>query len=164
MRSQELVDFIFVQNSDSLFFEWNTIRHARRFQGEQTCVNLLFSLPPRRSWGPESYCLLRPMPVATGWARPDIIGISTAPVLTGSTPASASAGMAVAGIARALLHWKRTLSFYFSKTYFLDTWRKSGRCPRSIVRRNDHLRPRPVIETVIYINAPASQSPWIGLN
>jgi hypothetical protein len=58
-------------------------------------------LPPRRSCPPESCCLPRPMPVATGWAKPDIIGIGTAPVLTGSTHASASAGMAVAGIARA---------------------------------------------------------------
>jgi len=33
------------------------------------------------------------MPVATGWARRDIIDTSTAPVLTGSTHASASAGM-----------------------------------------------------------------------
>ena len=41
------------------------------------------------------------MPVATGGARPDIIGIGTAPVLTGSTHTSASAVMAVAGIARA---------------------------------------------------------------
>ena len=43
---------------------------------------------------------LRPMPVATGWARPDIIGIGTAPVLTGFTHTSACAVMAVAGIAR----------------------------------------------------------------
>lgn len=42
------------------------------------------------------------MPVATGGARPDIIGIGTAPVLAGSTHTGASAGMAVAGIARAL--------------------------------------------------------------
>ena len=38
------------------------------------------------------------MPVATGWARRDIIGIGTASVLTGSTHTGASAGMAVAGI------------------------------------------------------------------
>ena len=41
------------------------------------------------------------MPVATGGARLDIIGIGTAPVLAGSTHTGASAGMAVAGIARA---------------------------------------------------------------
>ena len=41
------------------------------------------------------------MPVATGGARPDIIGIGIAPVLTGSTHTGVSAGMAVAGIARA---------------------------------------------------------------
>ena len=38
---------------------------------------------------------------ATGGARPDIIGIGTAPVLTGSTRTGASAGVAIAGIARA---------------------------------------------------------------
>jgi hypothetical protein len=59
---------------------------------------LLCSLPPRGSCRPESCCPLRPMPVATGWARLDIIGIGTAPVLTGSTHTGASAGMAVAGI------------------------------------------------------------------
>jgi hypothetical protein len=84
-----------------LYVEPNIQRHARRFQGEETCVNLLCSLPPRRSCRPESCCPLRPMPVATGGARLDIIGIGTAPVLCGSTHTGASAGMAIAGIARA---------------------------------------------------------------
>jgi hypothetical protein len=41
------------------------------------------------------------VPVATGGARLDIIGIGTAPVLSGSTHTGASAGIAIAGIARA---------------------------------------------------------------
>ena len=44
-----------------------------------------------------------PKPVATGWARPDIIGTDTASVLTGSTRTGEFADMAIAGIARELV-------------------------------------------------------------
>ena len=43
----------------------------------------------------------RPMLVATGWARPGIIGTGSVSVLPFSTHTSASAGMATAGTVRA---------------------------------------------------------------
>jgi|SRR6516164_466150 hypothetical protein len=64
---------------------------------------LVHWLPPQRcSW----LCWRRhplPKPVATGGARPDIIGTDTASVLTGSTRTGEFADMAIAGIARELV-------------------------------------------------------------
>jgi hypothetical protein len=75
----------------------------KRSMKRKPCVSLRDSLLPQPPYWPLRCCPPRPMPVATGWARPDIIGIGSVPVLPFSTHTATSAGMATAGIASKVL-------------------------------------------------------------